>query len=222
MTPEIRYWDLQNSRVLNNANKANSQVSKTDGQNNYKAFEAAMLNNLFTSPIGGGLSGFNAGSGNGFGSAIGNGFGSSSPMDLLFSGTDLGAADLQSKLNGAKNKGMEKVWAAQLSNQLPMLVQNQNAYANNSSNTGIGGLDKMISLTIQEQMIKARKVLENQAKTLVNTTPVKNDENQSMAQFIAGIQQQIEIASQKYGVSEDKLKEQIDQPVSDKLSSARV
>ena len=54
---------------------------------------------------------------------------------------------------------MSKILAAQFSNPLPKFASNN---SNDSSKNDMGGLNDMISLIIQSQMIKARKALETQ------------------------------------------------------------
>ena len=141
---EIRYWQNNNENTLKSGDKTSSS-SKYDS---FRAFEATMLDTLMDSTS------FGSDSSN-----IAGMFSSNSTADSLFGNLGGKSGDLEDRLKNIQDQGMSKVLAAQFSNPLPKFGSNQ---SKNSSDNDMGGLNDMIALTLQSQMIKARSALESQ------------------------------------------------------------
>lgn len=186
--PEIRYWANQ----VQAANELKSS-SKSKKQSDSKLFQSLILEKL-TTPLG---------------TSSPFDFGLNEPdMGALFNATDFIGNDfsaLEDKLTKIKNQGMGKVWAAQMSAQLPIFDQN-----NNKKNAiGKNGLNDMIMLNVQEQMIKARKVLEKQIKTTKSVFASEEDKVNSLSETIRNIQAQITSASKQFDLTELEIKQKL-------------
>ena len=190
--PEIRYWD---SQALSQKQSSTSPSNKTGNKtpSDIKLFQSLMMEKLI------------------------NPLTASSRFDLGLNNTDMTAmfddsgllgnnfSALEDKLTNIKNQGMGKVWAAKLSSQLPIFDQNNDEKKPFQEN----GLNNMIMLSVQEQMIKARKVLEKQLNASNPVSASSASQSESLSEFIRNIQAQIRSASKQFDLSETDIKQQL-------------
>ena len=187
---EIRYWQKNNLNTLENTLKDAKTPEKEVKEGNFRAFEATMLDSLMSSVS------FGSDSSN-----IMSSFSSDPSASALFGNLGGNSNNLEDRLQNIQDQGMGKVLAAQFSNRLPNFTQSG---SNDSSKNDLGGLNDMIALTMQSQMIKARKVLETQFEQF-KTNDI-DTENQSIAQFVSDIQSQIKSASDNFNISEEEVR----------------
>jgi len=214
---EIRYWDaIQHSGQVDRQGQMQDekQIEKRSALSNFRAFEAMMMDTLMKDSVGSGVnSDYTDVFSSGLTSTSGS-FGSfDSSMDILFGDLSSNTPDLERKIKNIQDQGMGKVLAARLSNPLPTFSQPQ---SDKNKNSGMNSLDNMISLTMQEHMLKARKVLQGQVKAFETFTRPDEVSNadivagyESLDEFYASIQQQIVDVANKFNVDEQNLKESL-------------
>jgi len=193
---EIRYWS-ESDRVKHQSNTEQKQTRETV-EKHAQSFKSSLLSEL-AGKGGGGLSG-------------------NSMKDLFGSG--LGNADVTGNLMDLDVDGIEKVWAEQLKSPIDSFnFSNNSSNKNNSYAAGIGGLDSFIDLTMQAQMLRAKKALGDD-KDLLNmgdfTRALNGDDSEDLIEstyknideFLAHINSEFEKASKTFNVSIDELKRQ--------------
>ena len=181
----IRYWDTRSS---NPSPSASPDATSSRAIENAQLFEASMLDNLL-SP----------------GASTGSLF-SNNSISSLFS-NDVG---IEQRVKQAKELGMEKVLAAQLSSPLPAFGNQTDQKQSNYH--GLSGLDNMITLTIQKQLLEAQKAIE--AKTLRTEELTRSEgqgieETHSLVDAIKRIQDNIQEIASDHEVSFDFIKNQL-------------
>ena len=207
---EIRYWELgvDNNIKLNIDNKQQNKMER----NSYKAFEAMMMSQMIDDPVNSGSNrflvptpstNFMFADSTETNSYVNNLLSNNSISESLISNN----IELEGRLKNLQNQGMEKVWAAQLSNPLPNFGHGLSDKDHNSS---MSSLDTMISLTVKEQMMRAQQVLAQQSQEFEGVGLVEEGSHQSIADFGAFLQQQISLASEKYNLTEEEMRLKIE------------
>ena len=157
---EIRYWS--NAQINNTSSSRSALNSNPDIAlaSDPKLFELMMSSMLLNSGD----------------SSSQNPFDLNSSFSEYYSSL-LNDKELQS-LTKIKDEGMGKVFAARIANQLPVFSQMNSNSSLNKQNTDIAGLDSLISLNIQQQMIKTRQLIESQTKQIVANQPKVTQTNE--------------------------------------------
>lgn len=168
---------------------------------NFRAFQANMINALMDS-MNFAESAFTQTQGTGI-------FSSNVTANALFGNLGGQSGNLEDRLKTIQDQGMGKVLAAQLANRIPDFgfQAARGQQGRNANESSMSGLNNMISLSIQAQMIKARATIENQFVDIqsgIIAEASKTDLN--LSAFIADIHAQIDIASAKYGMDEEEIK----------------
>ena len=191
--PEIRYWN--SSTQVTNENMLSDSRS---GSGDYKAFEAMMMEKLLGSSMSSGYSDI---------------FSTNSSTDFMFGDMLSNPSNLEGEIESIQNQGLGKVLAARLGNPLPDFGQTK--YDNNKSK-GMSSLNDMISLTMQAEMLKAKKAIQHQVMTNEKYSPLDecevsagSSEYKTIDEFVSFIQQQITVASEKLDLDEAQLKEKL-------------
>lgn len=194
---EIRYWE-QATSLANDTNTKKEQTAKVKQMN--ESFYQQMATMLMGSDA----------------DPYSDLFGSDMPEDLL-SGMGLDESSL-TKLNNAKNQGMEKVWAARMQNTLPFSDWDS-GYNNkkNQNNDLMGGFGNIIELTVKMQLAQARKQLQQTgnsaslslqefiASDKLNTPVTASSEETRLSSEIEKFREQIAELAKKFNSSTEEI-----------------